>query len=174
MAYRRYKQNMQLSMNRILTLVFLLFISSSVHAIEKADRVLVVKSEYKLYLKKDGKTLKKYDVVFGANPKGHKEKEGDERTPEGHYFLDYKNANSTYYKAIHISYPNEQDKQRAKEKGVNPGGQIMIHGQRNGFGWLAFIMQWFNWTDGCIAVTNKEMDEIWNAVEPGTPIEIRP
>jgi len=123
---------------------------------------------------KNGILLKKYHVAFGANPKGHKQQEGDERTPEGKYFLDYKKKNSSFYKAIHISYPNNEDKRRAKEKGVSPGGQIMIHGQKNDFGWLSFITQRFNWTDGCIAVSNDDMDEIWNAVDIGTPIEIKP
>jgi murein L,D-transpeptidase YafK len=155
-------------------IIVLFFVSPFAFAIDKASAVLVVKSQKKLYLKNGEKILKEYSVVFGANPKGHKEKEGDEKTPEGKYYLDYKKSDSAYYKAIHISYPSEKDKQKAKEKGVDPGGQIMIHGQRNGFGWLSFIMQWFNWTDGCIAVTNKEMDEIWNAIEVGTPIEIEP
>ena len=122
----------------------------------------------------DSKTLKKYHVAFGANPKGHKLQEGDERTPEGKYILDYKNERSSFYKAIHISYPNDEDKKRAKEKGIRPGGQIMIHGQKNGFGWLSFIVQRFNWTDGCIALSNGNMDEIWDAVEVGTPIIIKP
>ena len=160
-------------MSRLL-IVVLLFISPSVFGIGKADSVLVIKSIHKLYLKKDNKVLKEYDVVFGTNPKGHKKREGDERTPEGSYILDFKKSDSAYYKAIHISYPSEQDKQMAKQQGVDPGGQIMIHGQRNGFGWLSLIVQWFNWTDGCIAVTNKEMDEIWNAVDAGTPIVIEP
>ena len=147
---------------------------SIVFGIAKADSVFVSKSDSRLYLKKDGKTLKKYRVVFGANPSGHKQQEGDERTPEGKYILDYKNANSSFYKSIHISYPNEADKKRAEEKGVNPGGSIMIHGQKNGFGWLAFVTQFFNWTDGCIAVSNGAMDEIWQAVDVGTPIEISP
>lgn len=141
---------------------------------DKADKVLVIKSESKLYLQKNGATIKEYHVVFGANPKGHKLQEGDERTPEGKYFLDYKKNDSSFYKAIHISYPNEKDKQIARESGVNPGGFIMIHGQKNGIGWLSWISQRFNWTDGCIAVTNKEMDEIWNTVNIGTPIEIKP
>ena len=159
---------------RRLLIVILLFASPSVLGIEKADRVLVIKSIHKLYLEKNGKVLKQYDVVFGANPKGQKMWEGDERTPEGRYILDYKKSDSAYYKSIHISYPNSRDKQIAKAQGVDPGGYIMLHGQRNGFGWLSFIMQWFNWTDGCIAVTNKEIDEIWNAVDTGTPIEIKP
>lgn len=140
----------------------------------EVDSVLVDKSEKKIYLLSEGKPLKEYDVVFGENPKGHKQQEGDERTPEGKYILDYKKADSSFYKAIHISYPNEEDKARARKIGVDPGGLIMIHGQKNGFGWLSWLMQWFNWTDGCIAVTNAEMDEIWQLVEVGTPIEIRP
>ncbi len=142
--------------------------------IERADSVLVIKSESKLYLMKDGRILKAYHVAFGANPKGPKQQGGDERTPEGKYVLDHKKANSSFYKAIHISYPNANDKKRAKEKGVSPGGQIMIHGQKNNFGWLSFITQCFNWTDGCIAVSNSDMDEIWNSVDVGTPIEIKP
>ncbi len=142
--------------------------------IEKADMVLVVKSESKLYLLKNQKVLSEYKVAFGANPKGHKQQEGDERTPEGKYILDYKKDDSAFYKAIHISYPNEADKKRAKEAGVNPGGFIMIHGQKNRLGWLSWITQNFNWTDGCIAVSNSAMDEIWKAVSAGTPIEIRP
>ncbi len=140
---------------------------------ESADKVLVDKSDEKLYLLKDGTTIAEFSVAFGANPVGHKQQEGDKRTPEGHYLLDYKNADSSFYKAIRISYPNDADKQAAAAKGVDPGGQIMIHGQRNRLGWLSFITQRFNWTDGCIAVTNSEMDQIWNLVSVNTPIEIR-
>jgi murein L,D-transpeptidase YafK len=118
--------------------------------------------------------IKEFHVVFGENPKGHKQQEGDERTPEGHYILDFKNPDSRFYKSIHISYPNEQDKARARAAGVNPGGLIMIHGQKNNLGLFANVVQNFNWPDGCIAVTNSEMDEIWNAVDEGTPIEILP
>jgi len=138
------------------------------------DLVLVKKSENKMYLMSEKTIVKEYHVVFGANPKGHKQQEGDEKTPEGNYTLDYKNPNSSFYKSIHISYPNENDKKRAKQKGVNPGGMIMIHGQKNGFGWLSWFMQNFNWTDGCIAVTNRDMDEIWKLVKVGTPIRILP
>ena len=122
----------------------------------------------------EGKTIKEYNAVFGANPKGHKQKQGDERTPEGNYTLDFKKADSAFHKAIHVSYPNKRDIERAKAAGVDPGGDIMIHGQKNGFGWLSWISQWFNWTDGCIAVTNAEMDEIWDLVKVGTHIEIQP
>jgi murein L,D-transpeptidase YafK len=137
--------------------------------IEKADSVIVVKSEAMLYLIKNNEVQNKYKVVFGANPKGHKQKEGDERTPEGSYIFDYKKADSAFYKAIHISYPNENDKKRAREAGVNPGGAIMIHGQKNGLGWLSWLAQHFNWTDGCIAVSNSAMDEIWDSIRVGTP-----
>lgn len=158
----------------ILLVIILLSAPAIVFGIDKADTVFVSKSESKLYLKKDGNIFREYDVAFGANPKGHKQQVGDERTPEGKYILDWKKENSSFYKAIHISYPNEADKKRAGEKGLNPGGDIMIHGQKNGFGWLAFVTQFFNWTDGCIAVSNGEMDEIWQAVDVGTPIEISP
>ena len=162
---------------RLLSMAVLcLLLSFPLHALaaDKADGVLVKKSERKLYLKSGAKILKAYPVVFGANPAGHKQQEGDERTPEGRYLLDWKKSDSAFYKAIHISYPNEKDKKSAKERGVSPGGAIMIHGQPNGSGWLAFIMQRFDWTDGCIAVTNEAMDEIWEAVPEGTPIEILP
>jgi murein L,D-transpeptidase YafK len=160
-------------MKKIVFLI-LLFMPNIAFGIEKADRVLVIKSKSKLYLKKQGKILKEYHVTFGASPKGHKQKKGDERTPEGKYILDYKNEDSRFYKSIHISYPNEADKERAKKMRVNPGGCIMIHGQKNGFGCLAFITQRFNWTDGCIAVSNNAMYEIWLSVDVGTPIEIKP
>jgi len=146
---------------------------SSAAVAETADSVLVDKSDEKLYLLKDAAVIAEYSVSFGANPEGHKQQEGDERTPEGNYVLDYKNADSGFYKAIHISYPNDADKQSADARGVDPGGAIMIHGQRNWLGWLSFITQRFNWTDGCIAVTNSQMDEIWDSVPANTPIEIR-
>lgn len=161
-------------MKKILIFIYFILFSSLTSGIEKADSVLVIKSESKLFLLKNGKVIGKYHASFGANPKGHKQLEGDERTPEGRYILDYKKEDSAFYKSIHISYPNDQDRKKAKEKGINPGGAIMIHGQRNDLGWLYFISWFFNWTDGCIAVSNKAMDEIWEAVDVGTPIEIKP
>ena len=155
-----------------LIIILLALFSSSVFSSQKADSVLVDKSEKKLYLIANGRPFKSYHVVFGANPAGHKQQEGDERTPEGKYLLDYKKDDSAFYKAIHISYPNQNDIENAKKRGVNPGGFIMIHGQRNGLSWLSFASKFFNWTNGCIAVTNSEMDEIWLAVDAGTPIEI--
>lgn len=142
--------------------------------IQKADEVLVVKSEKRLYLIKDGNPFASFKVTFGGAPEGHKEERGDQRTPEGRYMLGYKNVNSSFYKSIHISYPNEQDKKNAREKGVDPGDNIMIHGQANGWQWATPLVQLFSWTDGCVALSNKNMDLVWEAIEPGTPIEIRP
>jgi murein L,D-transpeptidase YafK len=141
---------------------------------QKADAVLVVKSDKRLYLMNRGEVFASFRVTFGDNPKGHKQKRGDERTPEGHYVLDYKNPNSKFHKSIHISYPNARDREAARLLGVDPGGDIMIHGQTNGWGWASPILQFFPWTDGCIALTNTSMDRVWEAVDPGTPIEIRP
>ena len=141
---------------------------------QKADSVLVIKSKNRLYLMSKGERIASFHVTFGQNPKGHKIKRGDERTPEGHYILDYKNPNSKFHKSIHISYPNAIDRANAKHLGVSPGGDIMIHGQTNGWGWASPIVQFFPWTDGCIALSNMGMDQVWEAVDPGTPIEIRP
>lgn len=160
-------------MRLLLILLFLLFPTLCIAA-AKADMVLVDKSDAKLYLLKDGEVIRKYSVAFGENPVGHKRRQGDERTPEGDYVLDYKKADSSFHRAIHISYPNAEDIAQAKARGVDPGGLIMIHGQPNGMWWLAYVTQLFNWTNGCIAVTDAEMDEIWVAVDAGTPITIRP
>ena len=142
--------------------------------VQKADAVLVVKSEKRLYLLDEGDAFASYHVTFGGDPKGHKERQGDGRTPEGRYVLDYKNSQSSYYRSIHISYPNAQDRRVAKHLGADPGGDIMIHGQPNGWGWAGFVLQTISWTDGCIALTDSDMDHVWQAVDPGTPIEIRP
>lgn len=136
------------------------------------DRVFVDKSDRVLKLMSDGKAIKSYRIALGDSPAGHKQQEGDQRTPVGVYTLDYKNENSIAHRSIHISYPNTADKAYAKKLGVSAGGNIMIHGQMNGFGYLALFNQRRDWTDGCIAVTNDEMDEIMAAVTLGTPIEI--
>lgn len=140
----------------------------------RADLVLVKKHKNRLYLIKNNRAFRVYRVAFGANPKGHKHQEGDERTPEGRYTLDYKKTDSAFYRAIHISYPNEQDRKRAEKSGVSPGKNIMIHGQKNGSKGLGRINPNLNWTDGCLAVGNAEMDEIWSSVTVGTPIIIEP
>jgi murein L,D-transpeptidase YafK len=159
---------------KFIVLVFILLACSFANSSDVIDSVLVIKSENKMYLLSKGKRIKEYHVVFGANPIGHKQQEGDERTPEGHYILDYKKSDSAFYKAIRISYPNNKDINRARKNNVSPGGYIMIHGQKNGMEGWAWLAQRFNWTNGCIAVTNAEMDEIWSLVKTATPIEIRP
>jgi murein L,D-transpeptidase YafK len=140
----------------------------------QADQVIVVKSERTLTLLSHGKILRSYKIALGGTPLGAKEQQGDHKTPEGHYTLDRRNAKSRYYKSIHVSYPDHEDVQRAARRGVPPGGDIMIHGLPNGFGWLGATHLAQDWTDGCIAVTDAEMDEIWELVADGTPIEIRP
>lgn len=136
------------------------------------DKVFVDKSARTLQLLSDNKMIKTYHIALGGNPIGHKQQQGDQRTPVGSYTLDYKNEKSKFYRSIHVSYPNTTDKARAKSRGVSAGGDIMIHGQKNGFGALGLLNQQRDWTEGCIAVTNDEMDEIMAAVKVGTPIEI--
>ena len=136
------------------------------------DLVKVDKSESKMYLLDGVTVIKEYHVAFGGNPKGHKQQEGDQRTPEGTYALDYKKEDSSFYRAMHISYPNSADLANAKKLGVSAGGFIMVHGQRNKLGWLSSLTQEFNWTNGCIALTNDEMDEFMDLVKVGTKIQI--
>jgi murein L,D-transpeptidase YafK len=105
---------------------------------------------------------------------GHKEQEGDSRTPEGRYIIDAKNPKSSFHLSLHISYPNKTDRQNARRKGVSPGGAIMIHGSPGGLGTLNALGFYTDWTAGCIAVSNEEIEEIFTAVKIGTPILIRP
>lgn len=138
------------------------------------NRVLVRKGERRLYLMDEDQVIRSYRISLGDNPEGHKLYEGDERTPEGDYTLDWRNAGSDFYKSIHISYPSPRDRELAQAWGLNPGGSIMIHGLPNGAEDMAFAYRGLDWTDGCIAVTNNEMDEIWQLVNNGTPISILP
>ena len=142
--------------------------------VDHADRVVVHKKERTLELFKNGSSIRKYKVALGAEPVGPKTQEGDHKTPEGIYVIDRRNERSKFYRALHISYPNADDKSRAEKLGVSPGGDIMIHGLPNGFGWLGASHRVRDWTDGCIAVTDQEMDEIWKLVPDGTSIEIDP
>ena len=159
---------------KITILLFLLLVATLCQADDKADLVIVQKKDRVILLMKDGKEFRRYNISLGGNPIEHKLQDGDQRTPEGNYILDYKKSDSSFYKAIHVSYPNVEDLYRAKQSGVDPGGFIMIHGQKNGLGWLGSLAQLFDWTDGCIAVKNSEMDEIWDTVDVGTPIQINP
>ncbi len=149
--------------------------STDATVIDKADYVVVKKAERKLYLYRGSEILKTYRIALGKQPDGHKAREGDSRTPEGLYTLDWRNPNSRFHRSIHISYPSTSDDRNARERGDSPGGAIMIHGQPSS--WVEKTKLLFkedDWTEGCIAVQNHEMDEIWEAVEDGTPIEIIP
>jgi murein L,D-transpeptidase YafK len=140
----------------------------------RADRVVVRKGERRLELYQGATLLRTYAVALGRVPLGSKQQEGDGRTPEGHYVLDYRNPRSAYHKALHVSYPSAADTLAAQSRGVSPGGLIMLHGVRNGLGFVGRLHRIFDWTDGCIAVTDAEIDEIWRSVADGTPIEIQP
>lgn len=138
------------------------------------DSIVVYKSKKHLLVYSNGKHLKTYTISLGRNPIGDKEFEGDKKTPEGVYFICSKNPNSGYYKNLGISYPDKQDIEKAKIIGKFTGGDIKIHGLKNGLGFIGKFQRWFNWTAGCIALTNKEMDELYKAVKIGTKIEIKP
>jgi murein L,D-transpeptidase YafK len=140
----------------------------------KADRVLVQKKDRTLTLLSKGKVLKTYRVALGGSPVGPKTRQGDHKTPEGAYVLDRRNAASHYHRALHISYPNARDRAQARKQDVSPGGDVFVHGLPNGYGWVGKEHRLKDWTDGCIAVTNEEIEEIWGMVPDGTPIEIRP
>ncbi len=138
------------------------------------DRILIEKKARRLMLLSNGEVLKTYKIALGGNPVGPKEREGDDKTPEGIYCIDSRNNDSQYHRALHISYPNEKDRKRAQELGVPPGGDIMIHGLKNGFSWVGTAQSEVDWTKGCIAVTDEEIDEIDKLTPNGTIVEIRP
>ena len=141
---------------------------------ELADKVLIEKIERRLTLLSKGEVIKTYKIALGGNPVGPKERQGDNKTPEGTYIIDSRNRDSGYHLSLHISYPNEKDKMRAKQLGVSPGGDIMIHGIKNGLSWVGASHAEVDWTKGCIAVTDEEMEEIYKLVPNGTIVEIRP
>ena len=141
---------------------------------EPADKVLIEKKERRLTLLSRGEVIKTYKIALGGNPVGPKERQGDNKTPEGTYIIDSRNRDSVYHLSLHISYPNEKDKMRAKELGVSPGGDIMIHGIKKGLAWVGASHAEVDWTKGCIAVTDEEMEEIYKLVPNGSVAEIRP
>lgn len=164
---------------RILAVVWFVVLPAGMTPVATADtagidRVVIDKSDRRLTLLRGDHPVKSYPVALGGAPKGAKIFEGDQRTPEGTYTIDFRNADSGFHRALRISYPSEADRMRALEAGLDPGGQIMIHGLKNGQGWLGERHLADDWTDGCIAVTNGQIEEIWSLVELGTPVEIRP
>ena len=140
-----------------------------------ADRVVVEKAQRSMHLMQNGRVMKSYKVALGQDPVGHKMQQGDSRTPEGVYSVDFRRTESRFNLALRVSYPNPQDRQFAASRGVDPGGEIYIHGQPTGGVSPARLAQTGpDWTDGCIAVTNPEMQEIFALVRNGTPVEIKP
>ncbi len=151
-----------------------LYSYAKVPANSKADRIVVLKSKRELQLWSNGTLFKTYRVALGGEPVGRKERQGDHRTPEGQYVVSGRNPKSKFHRALRLSYPNAEDRARAAKRGLSPGGDIMIHGLPNGYGWVGRGHLSRDWTDGCIAVTDEEIEEIWNLVADGTPVEIRP
>jgi len=142
--------------------------------VQKADSILILKKDHLLELLCKGKVIRTYKVALGRGGPAPKTRDGDALTPEGHYLIDSRNAASAYHRALHISYPNTEDRARAAKLGVPPGGAIMIHGLPGYAHWIGSGHRLYDWTLGCVAVTDPEIEEIWNLVPTGTPVEIRP
>lgn len=154
--------------------VVLLLPTLAVWPAEQADQVVVNKSKRELLLLREGKLTRSYKIALGRNPEGPKTRQGDRKTPEGRYVINGRNAASAFHRSLRISYPNETDRARARRLGVSPGGDIMIHGLPNGQGHIGAAHRLTDWTDGCIAVTDEEIEEIWKLVPDGTPVVIHP
>ena len=147
--------------------------SAALTSLAKADRVVVIKHEHVMMLMRDGQVLKTYRVALGRGGIGPKVRAGDNKVPEGVYPVAGRNAQSAFHRALRVGYPTPQQVRDAQRSGVDPG-DFMIHGIRNGLGWVGQLQRYVDWTKGCIAVTDGEMDEVWRAVPDGTPIEIKP
>ena len=141
---------------------------------EAPVRLVVVKSERKLYVMREGRPLKDYWVALGDKPVGPKERQGDRRTPEGRYVINEKTRRTVFHGWLGISYPNADDRARAAALGVDPGGRIAIHGLPEGWAPVGPGRPMMDWTNGCVALTNHDLDELWAMVEIGTTVEIRP
>lgn len=140
----------------------------------QADKIVIVKSAHIMTLLSRDKVLKTYKIALGSVPVGPKHVEGDHKTPEGNYLIDAKNSHSQFHLSLHISYPSTADQERARNLGARPGGAIMIHGLASSFAFLGPLHRQTDWTDGCVAVTNAEIEEIWKLVPVRTRVEIRP
>ena len=159
---------------KIFRLLLLLSLVTAASAQSGIDHLLVLKKQHKLLLMSGNQVVKSYYVALGSGGLAPKQRQGDHRTPEGLYTIDYRNPGSRYHLALHISYPRQTDMERARQMGVSPGGDIMIHGLGPNFSWAGENHRHYDWTDGCIAVTDQEIEEIWRVVPDGTPVEIRP
>jgi murein L,D-transpeptidase YafK len=138
------------------------------------DRIVVQKSARRLSIFRDGNQIKTYRIALGRTPIGAKQEEGDMKTPEGIYKIAGRNPQSRFHLALHISYPSNEDDKRAAARGVSAGSDIMIHGIQNGRGWIGAFHRWKDWTAGCVAVTDEEIEELWRVTPDGAKIEIRP
>jgi len=143
-------------------------------ATAQADRIVIAKSERTMTLMQAGKVLKTYKVALGTNPVGAKRRQGDGKTPEGLYTIDSRNAHSQYHLSLHISYPNAADRANAAKLKVSPGGDVFIHGLPPAYSYLGPLHRKYDWTLGCVAVTDSEIEEIWRLVPNGTVVEIKP
>ncbi|WP_437883604.1 L,D-transpeptidase family protein [Pseudomonas sp. LRF_L74] len=141
---------------------------------QTVDKVLVLKTEHKLHLMARGEVLKSYRISLGKQPRGTKLREGDSRTPEGYYWIDWRKTSDRYNLAMHVSYPNARDLANARREGFKPGGMIMIHGTPQDEEYPEWYFNTLDWTEGCIAMKNDDMREVWSLVRDGTLIEIRP
>lgn len=157
-----------------LSLMFGAVVSTTASDFPVADKIVVEKGSRKLHLIKNGELFRTFDIALGLDPEGDKEEEGDQKTPVGYYMLDGRNPDSDYFLSIHISYPNSSDRVAARKKGLSPGGQIMIHGQPNEPTYSAAYYAREDWTNGCIAVSNSDMIDIWLMTPDSVPIEILP
>ena len=163
-------------MKRLLAAILVFALPGWLHAGEfpVADLVIIEKAARQLHLLQEGEVFRTFPIALGIRPVGDKTQEGDFKTPEGKYLLDARNPNSDFFLSIHISYPDAQDRREARELGVNPGGAIMIHGQPNVPKYSETFYRTQDWTNGCIAVSNSDMIDIWLMTSENTPIEIRP
>jgi murein L,D-transpeptidase YafK len=159
---------------QLTALLILALCCAAVAAPIQADKIVIIKSARSMTLFSGGKVLKTYKVALGSAPVGPKRVEGDHKTPEGDYVIDARNSHSQFHLSLHISYPSAADRERSRSVGQSPGGAIMIHGLAKPFAYLGPLHRQTDWTDGCIAVTNTEIEEIWKLVPVGTRVEIRP
>jgi murein L,D-transpeptidase YafK len=180
MRHRPIRAAQQRACAFVLAIFIVLFLGPATQLVansesqEKADRIEVRKSERTMTLLRNKKVLKTYKVALSTVPVGAKEREGDHKVPEGLYVVDAKNVHSKFHLALHISYPNAADRERARKLGVKPGGDIEIHGLGPNIAWVGSLHRQIDWTNGCIAVTNSEIEEIWPLVQVGTTVEILP
>jgi murein L,D-transpeptidase YafK len=173
----RYNKGKLLWFSSILALAWVCVDTTSRIAAQSTtsvDRIVIEKGKRTLTLMDGAKIVKTYRVALGGQPVGAKDRQGDHKTPEGIYAVDAKKANSQFYKALHLSYPNQADRANARKLGISPGGDVEIHGLGAKWGWIGEKHRLTDWTDGCVAVTNEEIDEIYPQVRVGTPVEIRP